>query len=116
MKNVETFRSRFKTSLLAAGLGAILLGTAAPVQAFELGVINQYQYYEDADRVDWGFVLMGRQEIFHYFDIGGRVGVMQAEALNVTYFPMRVTGAVKYPFCDGRFVPFAGFIAGYDMF
>jgi len=82
----------------------------------DIGVINTYFYQTDPGKLDVGVSAMGRQEIFHYCDVGARMGVMHSDALDTDYFPFELTAAAKYPFCDGHFVPFIGGFAGLKFF
>src|SRR5436190_60946 len=116
MKKFVLSRSRTYASVLAGGLGALLWTCALRSSAFALGVINTYFYETDPGKLDVGLSAMGRQEIFHYCDVGARIGVMHSDALDTDYFPFEVTAAAKYPFCDGHFVPFIGGFAGIKFF
>ena len=64
----------------------------------------------------YGAKVMIRQEIWHYFDAGVRTGYMRSESLNTEYIPLTLTAAIKYPFFDGRLVPFVGAQFGYHFY
>ena len=115
MREIPAFTIRFKG--VAVTVFCVLLFLApARIQAWDVGVINSWVNNDSGGGWDYGAKIMVRHELCPYFDIGGRVGFMRSESLKTDYVPLTGTAAIKYPFFEGRFVPFFGAQFGYHFY
>ena len=116
MKRSDSFRSRNRTAILAAGWGTLFLCTVWSSHALEIGVAGTTTYNTTTKKSDYGGIVIVRQELWRYLDIGGRLGYVRCDPLDTEYIPLEASLAFKYPLCDDRFVPFAGMFGGMHLF
>ena len=89
---------------------------AMPIRAWEVGVIFSYINMEEGGGPSYGPRIMVRQELWHYIDIGARLGYMRSDKLSIEFMPVEATIALKYPFLEERLVPFLGVGFGYHFY
>jgi hypothetical protein len=96
---------------------AVLMLAAARAGAWELGLINTWiNYSGHGGDTAHGVNVMVRQEVFKYFDVGGRTGFMRSDPLHADYVPVGLSLALKYPFFEERFVPFVAVMGSLQFY
>jgi hypothetical protein len=105
---VSTARRTWLGGIFCAGL----IVAAAPASGFELGLMTTWLKGGNGG-LAYGGNLIGKQEIWRYADISGRVGYEKSDCFRVTSVPLEFTATLKYPLLDDRLVPYAGMGVGY---
>jgi hypothetical protein len=99
---------------VAGMIGTFLWLAASQAYGLELGILNTWLKGGNGGLAYGGSVL-ARQEIWRYADVSGRVGYSKSDCHGVTSVPLELTGELKYPLHNDRWVPYVGMGVGYHI-